>query len=656
LGIRRTLPAVGLALLGGGALLGASGAAAKVHYVKPDPNAMPPTFVKDLHYGDVLFYYFQDDYFDSITRLLAARQLGRLEHHHDEAELLLGGLYLSLGQHLEAGKIFDALLKSNAPESVRNKAWYYLGKAWYQRGYLEDAERALKKVSGKWSPRLDAERHMLLAQVYMLQGRYDDAIAVLNDWHGPPDWTAYAQFNLGVALVRQGRIDEAKRFLDAVGLMQTSHPELLALRDKANVAQGFALLQANRPADAKPILQRVRLEGPYSTRALLGVGWADAQLGEYKRALVPWLELHQRNLLDAAVQESFLAVPYAYGKLGASGEAAEHYASAINSFDAETANIDQSVQEIRAGRFLDRILAEEGTTGTGWFWQIKNLPNAPESRYLYEVLANHDFQEGLKNYRDLKFMQRNLENWHDSVSAFDDMIATRERAYAERIPRADAMIAKTDIDAMQRKRVDFESRLNEIEQSGDLVALGTANEQETWARLKRIESFLAASPDDPNLADMRDKERLMKGVIYWRLSQSFRARIWNERRSVKDLEAALKETQKQAVLVTLARKNAPTNTGEFAKRVADVRTRLADMEERLAATADKQAHYLENIAVAELENQKQRIATYQVQARFAVASIYDRAANPEPAEPAKPKDSEAEPDAGPELAPQEPKP
>jgi hypothetical protein len=34
--------------------------------------------------------------------------------------------------------------------------------------------------------------------------------------------------------------------------------------------------------------------------------------------------------------------------------------------------------------------------------------------------------------------------------------------------------------------------------------------------------------------------------------------------------------------------------------------------------------------VAELEQQKNRLSTYQVQARFALATMYDRAANPEP--------------------------
>ena len=59
--------------------------------------------VKDPHYGEVLFYFYQEDYFPAIVRLLAAQKQARVEQHVDEAELLRGGLYLSYGNHLEAG-------------------------------------------------------------------------------------------------------------------------------------------------------------------------------------------------------------------------------------------------------------------------------------------------------------------------------------------------------------------------------------------------------------------------------------------------------------------------------------------------------------------------------------------------------------------------
>jgi tetratricopeptide (TPR) repeat protein len=618
-------------LLLGGLLLALPWAVAAGKNVKPDPNGLAPHVVQDLHYGDVLFYFFQDDYFDSITRLLAAQQLDRIPHTHEEAELLLGGLYLSLGEHVEAGRIFEALLKQNTSEAVRNRAWFYLGKVWYQRGYLEESERALHQVSDKIDPRINAERYMLLAQLMMRQGRYDEAIAALGSWRGAPDWTAYAQFNLGVALVRKGRLAEAIGYLNRVGTIQTRGEELLALRDKANLALGFALLQGQRAAEAKPILERVRLEGPYSSKALLGVGWADAAMGEFKRALVPWLALRKRSLLDSAVQESFLTVPYAYSQLSASGQAAQNYETAIASFDSELKLIDDSIDQIRNGKLLDRLLTDDKKDTLTWYWQLSTLPDAPESRYLYSLLASDKFQEGLKNYRELNFMSRNLDSWSDDVSAFDDMLDTRQAAYNLRVPKADAVLAATDLDALSQKRVDFESRINTIEKSGDVAALGTPEEQQTWARLKRIEDFLAAHPDDPDLAEMREKHRLMKGVMYWRLSESFKARLWNQRRSVKELEAELKETQKRAVLVKQARVGTPLTTGGYASRVAALRSRIDELHQHLAEASDKQNEFLQSLAIRELEGQKLRIETYQVQARYELAAIYDRASSaPQP--------------------------
>jgi tetratricopeptide (TPR) repeat protein len=605
--------------------------------VKPDPDGLPPHDVKDLHYGDVLFYFYQDDYFDAITRLLAAQQLDRLPHTEGEAELLLGGLYLSLGEHVEAGKIFEALLAGKTSERVRNKAWFYLGKVWYQRGYLQESERALNQVSGNIQPRISAERYMLLAQLMLREGRYDDAIAALSAWHGAPDWTAYAQYNLGVALVRKGRLPDAVGYLDRVGKMDTADEELLSLRDKANLALGFAFLQAQRPADAKPILERVRLEGPFSSMALLGDGWADSSLGQFKKALVPWTALRKRNLLDAAVQEAYLTVPYAYNQLGAHGQAAEYYSSAIDSFDAEQKRIDESIVEIRSGNLLDRLLNDDKKDTLTWYWQLKTLPDAPESRYLYHLLATNEFQEGLKNYRELKFMSKNLDDWREDLSAFDSMLDTRQKAYGEEVPKADAIMAATDLDALTQKRVEFESRLNAIEKSNDVAALGTQDEQRTWARLKRIEDYLAMHPGDPDLAEMRERLRLMKGVMYWRLSESFKARLWNERRSVKELEASLIETQKRAVLVKQARTGMPANTGAFADRVQATRARMDDLQQRLAALTDKQSRYLQDIAIEELGRQKQRIETYEVQARFELAAIYDKATNPED----KPRDDKA---------------
>jgi hypothetical protein len=61
---------------------------------------------------------------------------------------------------------------------------------------------------------------------------------------------------------------------------------------------------------------------------------------------------------------------------------------------------------------------------------------------------------------------------------------------------------------------------------------------------------------------------------------------------------------------------------------------MAGLRARLAGAGEAQGTLLADIAVHELDAQKQRMADYEVQARFALASIYDRAAEPPRAAPA----------------------
>ena len=601
---------------------------------KADPDNLPKLAVQDLHYGDVLFHFYAGDDFEALTRLEAYQHWQRMPHNEQDAALLAGGLYLSLGMHNEAGKRFASLLTDQVPAAIRNRAWFYLGKVWYARGYYDRSEASLGKISGELAPELEAERQHLLVNVLMRQNRFDEAAARLARWQGPADWMAFARFNLGVALVRQNRLEEADPVLTTVGTMGAAGSEMAALRDKANLALGYAWLQANKPAAARSALERVRLAGPYSTRALLGMGWADAQLGQFREALAPWTELHDRNLLDAAVQESYLAVPYAYGKLNANAQAAQFYESAIKSFDEEAQRIDGAVARIGEGHMLDDLLgADQPSEQQGWFWQLKQLPDAPQSRYLYSLLADNDFQEGLKNYRDLGYLGGTLKHWDESMDAYGAMIDTREQAYGEKLPRADALLAGNAPARLLAERAAIDSRLTAIETGADAPALGTADERTQWAKVRQLETAAsnASGNDASALRTERDKVRLMKGVLYWRLDAQFKERSYAERRALRSLDAQLNETQNRWVRVQRARNSVPTNTGDFAARIAALAARIAALKERLAQSAQQQDHYLEQLASTALLEQKDRLAAYQVQARFALADIYDRATSSAPA-------------------------
>jgi chromosome segregation ATPase len=259
------------------------------------------------------------------------------------------------------------------------------------------------------------------------------------------------------------------------------------------------------------------------------------------------------------------------------------------------------------------------------------MRSLPTTRYLYHLLASHEFQEGLKNYRDLLLMQRNLATWSLSVTAFEDMVDTRRRAYAQRIPVLQETLDTVDLDALENHKNELESRLTGVERDEDVAGLATGREREQWEKIERIEKVLAsADQSDPLVQEMREKTRLLRGRLLWDFNAGYKARLWRTRKELRELDVAYKEARRRWVLVERAREDYPARTEEFAGRVANLQPRITALSAKLAAAAQSQNQYLAAVAVKELESQKERLAAYSLQARYALASIYDRASSGTP--------------------------
>ena len=589
-------------------------------------NDREPIVVNDPQYGEVLFYFYQEDYFPAIVRLLAAKEQEQLTEHGEQAELLLGGMYLSYGQHLEAAEIFERLLAGNADPDTRNRTWFFLAKIWYQRGYLDEAQSALANIEGVLPDNLQREALMLNAQILIDAGEYDAAIALLQNWKGRTEWASYAKFNVGVALVRSGRVDQAAELLNELGDMDPFNTELTALRDKANVALGYALLQDGQYYAAKAPLQRVRMEGPFSNKALLGVGWADAELENYGRALVPWMELRGRDLLDSAVQESMLAIPYAMAKLDSISQAADHYLNAIEAFYEESNRLDQAIGRIESGEFFDAFVADYPLDSTGWYWELENLPEGPEARYLFHVLASHEFQEGLKNYRDLSYLHRNLDEWQQNVDVYAYMLDTRQQAFEQRLPQVRDTLARTDVEGMIQHKLGLDVTMDNIERSNDWLALATKSESDMWREVATIEDTPSLGADIPEAAEVRDKIALIKGVLQWGLERDFNDRQWAIRRELQNVGEGLVQTQRSYRQIEEAVREETRRFAELGDRVYGLAPRVEGMKMRVEDTLSRQRAFLRTIAVGELQAQKDRLDIYTIQARFALAAIYDLSA------------------------------
>ncbi|HEX4586229.1 MAG TPA: tetratricopeptide repeat protein [Burkholderiaceae bacterium] len=593
----------------------------------PAMAAKPPRHViKDPYYGDSLFYFFQQQYFSSVTGLMTSQHFGRLTHHAEEAELMRGGLYLSYGLHREAGEIFARLIEKGAKPEVRDRAWYYLAKIRYQRDLPGQAEEALTHVGSNLPAELEEDRALLQANLLMARGAYAEAAKILEALAGNPKAGVYVRYNLGVALIKSGAVDKGTELLDQIGQEPAGSEEMASLRDKANVALGFTALQNNSPERARIYLERVRLSGMLANKALLGFGWASAALKQPKDALVPWTELAKRDTSDAAVLEAKLAVPYAMGELGAYSQSLELYNDAIAVFERERANLDESIGAIRSGKLVDGLLERNpGEEEMGWFWSIDRLPALPHPNHLAPVLARHDFQEAFKNYRDLLFLSKNLQQWQDKLGIYGDMLANRSQAFAERLPKVRAQESTSGLDRLEQDRDELTRELTWAEARSNVYAFTDRKEQPLVERLTRVRKVLDQAGDDPQLAQLRERYRRAAGALTWQLTQEYPARLWEAKKRLRELDAQLSEARERDSALAQAQSDEPAHFQQFATRIAQLDWRIRALQPQVADLVRDQRQYLQELAVAELEHQKERLATYATQARFAVARIYDRA-------------------------------
>jgi hypothetical protein len=174
-------------------------------------------------------------------------------------------------------------------------------------------------------------------------------------------------------------------------------------------------------------------------------------------------------------------------------------------------------------------------------------------------------------------------------------------------------------------RTQVDAALSAAETGNDVPAFGTPKERDQWARIRALEEALRTAPAGPDTDAARDKLRLIKGALYWRLDEAFKARDYAARNQLREIDAALNEAQNRWARVQRARGIAPQNTGEFAARIAALSERLRQLRTSMQSTAERQDRYLTHLAQQELLAQKDRLAAYEVQARFALADIYDRA-------------------------------
>lgn len=609
--------------------------------------------LRDLYFGEILYYAYQDLHFDALARLdtelsqyyeLDESELDLFHKHLGHAEFSVGDIELQYRMNQRAGKAIQAVLDGGVDLATRNQAALALARLFYKKNDPQNTLYALQLIReeteksryetnysldilrGKEPDSFKSEVAYLRALASIDTGQFTEAANSLQLLKKEKNLKGFVLYNLGIALIQSGQEQQGVDILDELSSMEFSDNGLLALKDKTSLKLAYRYLGKGNDKQAQKYFERVRLDGPYSNRALLGAGWVAVSQGRYDRALVPWSILHKRAETNYSVQEVLMAVPYAYGKLNVHGKAANLYDHAMDVFAEEIDSLDGSIKNIRKGKFLAALLDDKSDKDKNWVVNLRDLPDVPETRYILELMASHDFQQSYKNYKDLADLRHHLDKWLADLRVYEEMIDIR-RAYQEPLlPVVEKEFKKLDarIKLRLEQRNNLATKIKNMLISPRPEYLATSTERQAKNAILALEEVIATNPQSVG-AEVKRRIKRLRGVLLWRVQSEYDQRLTDAYNNLVSLDKIIKKLELRYDSFIRTRQAATQSYEGYTIPVRQLRTRIFTAQRELKGVMAKQGRLLETMAINELDSRRKRLEEYQIKARFALAESYDRA-------------------------------
>jgi len=609
--------------------------------------------LRDLYFGEVLYYASQDLHFDALARLdtelsqyyeLDESELDPFYNHLGQAEFSVGDIELQYRMNKRAGKAIQAVLGEGVDLATRNQAALALARLFYKKNDPQstlyalslireepdvsryESKYSLDVLRGKEPESFKTDVAYLLALANIDTGQFTEAASSLQLLRKEKNLKGFVLYNLGIALIQSGQEQQGLAVLDELSSMDLSGSGLLALKDKTSLKLAYLYLDKGNTKQAKKYFERVRLDGPYSNRALLGAGWVAVSQEQYDRALVPWSILHKRAATNYSVQEVLMAVPYAYGKLNVHGKAANLYDHAMDVFVDEINSLDDSIKNIREGKFLSALIDDKSDKDKNWVVNLRDLPDAPETRYILELMASHDFQQSYKNYKDLAELHHHLDKWLADLRVYEEMIDIR-RAYQEPLlPVVEKEFKKLDarIKLRLEQRENLAMKIKNMLISPRPEYLATSTERQVLNTIAALEEAVSTNSLTAD-ADVVRRIKRLRGVLLWRVRSEYDQRLTDAYNNLVSLDKVIKKLNLRYNSFIRTRQAATQSYEGYNIPIRQLRTRLFAAQRKLKGVMAKQGSLLETMAINELDSRRKRLEEYQIKARFALAESYDRA-------------------------------
>ena len=223
-------------------------------------------------------------------------------------------------------------------------------------------------------------------------------------------------------------------------------------------------------------------------------------------------------------------------------------------------------------------------------------------------------------------MRKRLEFWENDLDAFEEIIERRRAYYDPLLPAVDREFRR--LDSQMRLRLEQRDRIEKRLKNMLVVPrpdyLATSKERIIGDQIAQLERRLSAGGTAiPRGIDARIKR--LRGVMKWNIYTDYDRRFTEVYTHLQDLNKEIDLLKKQYTAFVRTRQAATQSYKGYGDTIRRQRFLIREAHEKVGQLMARQGHMLELMAVNELSKRRDRLAEFQIKARFAMADSYDRA-------------------------------
>lgn len=534
--------------------------------------------VRSPQWGEVLFSHYKGDDLDALIRLLAREQQGKLKEHETTANLFAAGLLLDLGLPVAAQERLDNTPADMLSAWQKSRLSMALARVYYRQQHYNKAQLQLAQIDEKHLDEDDIQRKRLMsAQLLFRNHEYEAASRQLESIEKKGNMQLYARYNNGLSLLQlNDPLAQVKgeQLLESIVQLQPLDQEQYALKDQAILALALYSLRIKDAKRAQNLLLTLRVDGLVTHDGLLTLGWSYAAEGDYKKALIYWLKLSEEDdLLEPTVQESWLAVPYAYQQQGDFQSAIYGYEQALSSHLKALESLN-SLEDQEAWRAL---LYQQQTANNSF---TKNSPG-----FQRQLVGDAEFFELLSQWQQLYKWDNKLQFALTALTPIRVMLETNDQRFKEKSALVNEKLKQISDLKLAEKQSELKQILKQQKQLAVAELLLPEQSAKIWHRLQSAEQLTKVIPEE-KLGEKGEQLRRIKGVALWDFHRNRAETIQNGSEAVEHLGREMTKLNQQIstleVLLSKPRQPLPealARVAELKKRGQETVSMLAELTE-----------------------------------------------------------------------------